>query len=93
MCTYLLQIWISLKDWGHVQKFVSEALSCQHLDVVYVYRKLESEKVFFYTAMPKQVSQPLKPFLCRLCSLKQKNTTAVGFAQYVQTSPGIPSDP
>ncbi|KAG9282822.1 snRNA-activating protein complex subunit 1 [Astyanax mexicanus] len=50
------KIWIALKDWVHIQNFVSEALSCQHLDVVYVYRKLESEKVFYYTAMPKQLT-------------------------------------
>ncbi|XP_036438506.1 snRNA-activating protein complex subunit 1a [Colossoma macropomum] len=50
------KIWIALKDWVHMQKFVSDALSCQHLDVVYVYRKLESDKVFFYTTMPKQLT-------------------------------------
>lgn len=38
-----------------VQEFVSDAVSSQHLDVVYVYRKLVSEKAFLYTAMPNQV--------------------------------------
>ncbi|XP_072538834.1 snRNA-activating protein complex subunit 1a [Salminus brasiliensis] len=50
------KIWIALKDWVHIQKFFSDAFSCQHLDVVYVYRKLESEKVFYYTAMSKQLT-------------------------------------
>ncbi|KAI5619812.1 small nuclear RNA activating complex, polypeptide 1a isoform X2, partial [Silurus asotus] len=49
------KIWIALKDWMCVQNFLSDALTCQHLDVVYVYRKLVYEKAFFYTAMPIQV--------------------------------------
>lgn len=50
-----MQIWIALKDWMCIQEFVFDAVSCQHLDVVYVYRKLVSEKAFLYTAMPNQV--------------------------------------
>lgn len=49
------QIWIALKDWTCVQEFVSDAVACQHLDVVYVYSKLVSEKAFLCTAMPNQV--------------------------------------
>ncbi|XP_062858584.1 snRNA-activating protein complex subunit 1a [Trichomycterus rosablanca] len=49
------KVWIAQKDWVHVQRFVSDAVSCQHLDVVYIYRKLVSEKAFLYTAMPKQL--------------------------------------
>lgn len=62
----------------HVQKFVSEALSCQHLDVVYVYNKLESEKVFFYTAMPKQVREPIyQPLVLKTHMSLYWNTLAV----------------
>ncbi|XP_046691839.1 snRNA-activating protein complex subunit 1a isoform X2 [Silurus meridionalis] len=50
------KIWIALKDWMCVQNFLSDALTCQHLDVVYVYRKLVYEKAFFYTAMPIQLT-------------------------------------
>lgn len=53
--SFLSQIWIALKDWICIQQFVSDAVSCQHLDVVYVYMKLVSEKAFYYTAMPNQV--------------------------------------
>ncbi|MCJ8743696.1 hypothetical protein PDJAM_G00097030 [Pangasius djambal] len=49
------KIWIALKDWMCIQMFVSDAISCQHLDVVYVYKKLVFEKAFFYAAMPNQL--------------------------------------
>uniref|UniRef100_A0A4W4HHT6 Small nuclear RNA activating complex, polypeptide 1b n=1 Tax=Electrophorus electricus TaxID=8005 RepID=A0A4W4HHT6_ELEEL len=52
------KVWIALKDWVHVQRFVSDAFSCQHLDVVYIYQKLVSERAFLYTAMPKPVHSP-----------------------------------
>ncbi|KAK2864021.1 hypothetical protein Q7C36_003175 [Tachysurus vachellii] len=47
---------IALKDWMSVQNFVSDAVDCQHLDVVYIYRKLVSEKAFYYSAMPNQLT-------------------------------------
>ncbi|XP_026858757.2 snRNA-activating protein complex subunit 1a [Electrophorus electricus] len=50
------KVWIALKDWVHVQRFVSDAFSCQHLDVVYIYQKLVSERAFLYTAMPKPLA-------------------------------------
>ncbi|KAM9435337.1 snRNA-activating protein complex subunit 1a [Clarias gariepinus] len=50
------KIWIALKDWMCIQTFILDAVSCQHLDVVYVYRKLVSEKAFFHTAMPSQLT-------------------------------------
>lgn len=53
--SFPLQIRIALKDWMYIENFISDAVTCQHLDAVYVYRKLVSEKAFFYTAMPYQV--------------------------------------
>ncbi|XP_047657930.1 snRNA-activating protein complex subunit 1a isoform X3 [Tachysurus fulvidraco] len=50
------KISIALKDWMSVQNFVADAVDCQHLDVVYIYRKLVSEKAFFYSAMPNQLT-------------------------------------
>ncbi|XP_051951380.1 snRNA-activating protein complex subunit 1a, partial [Xyrauchen texanus] len=47
---------VALKDWYEVQKLISEAKSCQHLDVVYIFRRLLSDKVFTFTAMPKQLT-------------------------------------
>ncbi|XP_076873013.1 snRNA-activating protein complex subunit 1a [Brachyhypopomus gauderio] len=47
---------IALKDWVHVQQFLSDATGCQHLDVVYVYQKLVSERAFLYAAMPKPLT-------------------------------------
>ncbi|KAF4070804.1 hypothetical protein AMELA_G00277780 [Ameiurus melas] len=50
------KIWIALKDWMYIENFISDAVTCQHLDAVYVYRKLVSEKAFLYTAMPHQLT-------------------------------------
>lgn len=50
------QIRIALKDWNDVQKLITEAKSCQHLDVVYILKRLLSAKAFYFTAMPKKVS-------------------------------------
>jgi len=46
-----------MKDWTDVQKFITEAKSCQHLDVVYILKRLLSAKAFYFTAMPKKVSR------------------------------------
>ncbi|KAK3516646.1 hypothetical protein QTP70_022014 [Hemibagrus guttatus] len=50
------KICIALKDWMCVQSFVADAVMCQHLDVVYIYKKLVSEKAFYYSAMPHQLT-------------------------------------
>ncbi|XP_029982377.1 snRNA-activating protein complex subunit 1b [Sphaeramia orbicularis] len=50
------QIRLALKDWEDVQKFEKDAVDAQHLDVVYIFRKLMSQKAFHFTAMPGLLS-------------------------------------
>ncbi|XP_058235410.1 snRNA-activating protein complex subunit 1a isoform X2 [Hemibagrus wyckioides] len=50
------KIRIALKDWMCLQSFVAEAATSQHLDVVYIYKKLVSEKALYYSAMPHQLT-------------------------------------
>ncbi|XP_077388560.1 snRNA-activating protein complex subunit 1a [Festucalex cinctus] len=47
-----VRIRLALRDWDDVQNFLRDSISCGHLDVIYVYRKLVSAKVVDYTAMP-----------------------------------------
>ncbi|XP_039993092.1 snRNA-activating protein complex subunit 1b [Xiphias gladius] len=46
------QIRLALKDWDDVKKFEKDAVDAQHLDVVYVLRRLMFLKAFHFTAMP-----------------------------------------
>ncbi|XP_037551122.1 snRNA-activating protein complex subunit 1b [Nematolebias whitei] len=46
------QIRLAMKDWEEVKKFEKDAVSAQHLDVIYVLRQLMSCKAFHFTAMP-----------------------------------------
>ncbi|XP_051773790.1 snRNA-activating protein complex subunit 1b [Ctenopharyngodon idella] len=46
------KIRISLKDWEDVMQFQRDAVNAQHYDVVYIFRKLLSDKAFYFTAMP-----------------------------------------
>ncbi|XDV50651.1 hypothetical protein PO909_019669 [Leuciscus waleckii] len=46
------KIRIALKDWEDVMQFQRDAVNAQHYDVVYVFRKLLSDKAFYFTAMP-----------------------------------------
>ncbi|XP_012680184.1 snRNA-activating protein complex subunit 1a [Clupea harengus] len=46
------KIWVALKDWDNIQEFIQNAWEGQHLDVVYVYWRLQSGKAFLYSAMP-----------------------------------------
>lgn len=50
------KIRIALKDWNDIQKLITEAKSCQHLDVVYIFKRLLSAKAFYFTAMPKKLT-------------------------------------
>lgn len=59
-----------------IQEFVSDAVSCQHLDVVYVYRKLVSEKAFLYTAMPNEV-HVIKHYIVVFSLIKQTNVYCI----------------
>ncbi|XP_048061674.1 snRNA-activating protein complex subunit 1b isoform X2 [Megalobrama amblycephala] len=46
------KIRISLKDWKDVMQFQRDAVNAQHYDVVYIFRKLLTDKAFYFTAMP-----------------------------------------
>ncbi|XP_028809303.1 snRNA-activating protein complex subunit 1a [Denticeps clupeoides] len=48
------KIWVALKDWCIILQFLQNALEAGHLDVLYIYRKLVSEKAIIFTAMPNQ---------------------------------------
>ncbi|XP_026147033.1 snRNA-activating protein complex subunit 1a [Carassius auratus] len=50
------KIRIALKDWYDVKKLIADAKSCQHLDVVYVFKRLLSSKAFCFTAMPQKLT-------------------------------------
>lgn len=50
------QIRLALKDWEDIQKFEQDAFNAQHFDVVYIFRKLQSEKAFHFTATPMPLS-------------------------------------
>ncbi|KAG7466254.1 hypothetical protein MATL_G00162930 [Megalops atlanticus] len=54
------KIRLALKDWEHVQKFQTDAVNAQHYDVVYILRRLFSEKAFYFAAMPKHLSFQVK---------------------------------
>lgn len=51
---------IALKDWKDVMQFQKDAVYAQHYDVVYVFRKLLSDKAFYFTAMPTPLNFRLK---------------------------------
>ncbi|KAM7403755.1 hypothetical protein PAMA_004269 [Pampus argenteus] len=46
------QIRLALKDWEDVKKFEKDAVDAQHLDVIFILRKLMLCKTFHFTAMP-----------------------------------------
>ncbi|KAM7376423.1 hypothetical protein PAMP_006158 [Pampus punctatissimus] len=46
------QIRLALKDWEDVKKFEKDAVDAQHLDVIFILRKLMLYKTFHFTAMP-----------------------------------------
>ncbi|XP_056301418.1 snRNA-activating protein complex subunit 1a [Danio aesculapii] len=50
------KIRIALKDWCDLQKLVADAKSCQHLDIVYIFKRLLSGKAFHFTALPKKLT-------------------------------------
>ncbi|XP_056621065.1 snRNA-activating protein complex subunit 1a [Triplophysa dalaica] len=50
------KIRVALKDWFQIQQFIAEAKTCQHLDVVYIFCRLLSDKAFYFTAMPKKLT-------------------------------------
>lgn len=52
LCTPKEKIRIALKDWKDVMQFKQDAENAQHYDVLYIFRKLVSDKAFLFTAMP-----------------------------------------
>ncbi|KAL6488027.1 hypothetical protein MHYP_G00046530 [Metynnis hypsauchen] len=54
------KIRLALKDWDELMRFQQDAVNAQHYDVVYILRKLLSEKAFYFTAMPNVLFFNLK---------------------------------
>lgn len=54
------KIRIALKDWKDVMQFQKDAVNAKHYDVVYVFRKLLSDKAFYFTAMPTPLNFRIK---------------------------------
>ncbi|XP_072532861.1 snRNA-activating protein complex subunit 1b [Salminus brasiliensis] len=50
------KIHLALKDWDDLRRFQQDAVSAQHYDVVYILKKLLSEKAFYFAAMPNPLS-------------------------------------
>lgn len=46
---------MALKDWEDIKRFEKDAVDAQHLDVVYVLRRMMAQKAFYFTAMPTLV--------------------------------------
>lgn len=65
-----VQIRLSLRDWPSVQSFLRDSADSGHLDVFYIFQKLEASKAIHYTAMPhyltfRRQKQPAKkPPVC-----------------------------
>ncbi|XP_052007348.1 snRNA-activating protein complex subunit 1-like [Xyrauchen texanus] len=52
LCTPREKIRIALKDWQDVMQLQQDAVNAQHYDVVYILKKLLSDKALHFTAMP-----------------------------------------
>ncbi|KAG9274895.1 snRNA-activating protein complex subunit 1b [Astyanax mexicanus] len=50
------KIRMALKDWSDLIKFQQDAVNAQHYDVVYILKKLLSDKALYFTAMPDPLS-------------------------------------
>ncbi|XP_065152353.1 snRNA-activating protein complex subunit 1b [Paramisgurnus dabryanus] len=60
LCSPKEKIRIALKDWQDVMQFQQDAMNAQHYDVIYIFRKLLSEKAFLFTAMPTKLFSRMK---------------------------------
>ncbi|KAG9336616.1 hypothetical protein JZ751_002963 [Albula glossodonta] len=54
------KIIIALKDWENIKKFQQDSANAQHYDVCFIFRKLLSDKAFYFAAMPKHLSFRVK---------------------------------
>lgn len=79
LATPPVRIRLALRDWDDVQKFLQDSIACRHLDVIYVYRKLVSDKAMDYTAMPHLLvfQRPKKAKEQRVCAGMLARVTAV----------------
>lgn len=74
------KIRLALKDWGPVQRFLTESEEAEHFDVVYIYRKLVATGAIHYTAMPHLLTfqkQQQKPNIGGQCGEFLSPTTAL----------------
>lgn len=53
---------MALKDWEDIRAFEKDAVEAQHLDVVYILRRLMARRAFLFTAMPTLVTPLLHPW-------------------------------
>ncbi|KAG7255723.1 hypothetical protein CRUP_011752, partial [Coryphaenoides rupestris] len=60
LATPRVQIQVALKDWEEVSRFQKDAVEAQHLDAIYILRKLFSQKAFCFAAMPRHLSYSQK---------------------------------
>uniref|UniRef100_I3IZ14 Small nuclear RNA activating complex, polypeptide 1b n=1 Tax=Oreochromis niloticus TaxID=8128 RepID=I3IZ14_ORENI len=74
-----VMIRLALRDWTHVQAFLKESVESDHLDVVYIYKKLVASKAIHYTAMPHFLTfqKQQKPKKEHVCPEFLSRTTAV----------------
>ncbi|XP_070606851.1 LOW QUALITY PROTEIN: snRNA-activating protein complex subunit 1 [Erythrolamprus reginae] len=56
LCQPKQKIRVTLKYWAEISKFKQELLDAQHYDAAYIFRKLQMDKAFYFTAMPKFLS-------------------------------------
>ncbi|XP_062850990.1 snRNA-activating protein complex subunit 1b [Trichomycterus rosablanca] len=54
------KIRLALKDWDDLMRFKRDAIDAQHYDVGYILKKLQSDKAFCFTAMPKPLCFTVK---------------------------------
>ncbi|XP_042307829.1 snRNA-activating protein complex subunit 1 isoform X2 [Sceloporus undulatus] len=72
LCKPKQKIRVALKDWAEVIKFQQELLDAQHYDAAYVFRKLRTDKAFYFTAMPKLLSFRTKKNMHDKTEMKSK---------------------
>ncbi|OWK00900.1 hypothetical protein Celaphus_00016662, partial [Cervus elaphus hippelaphus] len=51
---------VALKDWNEIFKFQQDLINVQHFEAAYIFRKLQLDRAFHFTAMPKLLSYRMK---------------------------------
>uniref|UniRef100_A0A3Q1GEY5 snRNA-activating protein complex subunit 1 n=1 Tax=Acanthochromis polyacanthus TaxID=80966 RepID=A0A3Q1GEY5_9TELE len=79
LCRPPVRIRLALKDWIYIKKFLGDSADAGHSDVLYIYRKLDAAKAFYYTAMPHVLAfqKQRKPKKAAVCAKFLGRATAV----------------